>query len=85
MSMDGNEWTIAKQGLTRKILCSDFASALDLVSKVAACAEVEQHHPDIHFGWGFVEIVLFTHSEKAITKKDYDLANKIDALIDPAN
>ena len=42
-----------------------------------------QHHPDVHFGWGYVRITLTTHDAGGITDKDRALAAKIDEAIKP--
>jgi 4a-hydroxytetrahydrobiopterin dehydratase len=85
MASDWNEveYSDGKTGqkaLRKEFIFSDFSSALDFVNKVGELAEEADHHPDINFGWGYVEITLFTHSEKKITKKDYELAKAIDQL-----
>ncbi|HXV26899.1 MAG TPA: 4a-hydroxytetrahydrobiopterin dehydratase [Candidatus Paceibacterota bacterium] len=58
----------------------DFASALVMVNAVGALAEAEGHHPDIRFGWGYVEISLMTHAVNGLSRNDFILAAKIDAL-----
>lgn len=73
-------WREEKGKLVRSFTFNDFKDALAFVDKVGNLAEAHNHHPDIELGWGKVKVVLFTHSEKAITKKDYKLAKEIDAL-----
>lgn len=58
----------------------DFASALAFVQMVAGLAETEGHHPDIHFGWGYVRLSLHTHVIGGLHENDFILAAKIDAL-----
>lgn len=79
--MDGNKWDIVEQKLHKKFKFDNFSDALAFVSKVGDLAEKEDHHPDITFGWGYAEVVLFTHSENTITEKDQSLAERIDELI----
>lgn len=52
----------------------DFSEAMGFVTKVALAAEKADHHPDIDIRWNKVTLVLSTHSEGGITKKDLDLA-----------
>lgn len=59
---------------------ADFAQALAFVNKVGAVAEEENHHPEIEFTWGKVEIELSTHSIGGLSENDFILAAKIDAL-----
>lgn len=76
-----NNWKIKSRKLYKKYIFDNFSDALVFVNKVGELAEKENHHPDIAFGWGYVEIVLFTHSENAVTDKDKKLADNIDNLI----
>ena len=75
-----NNWIEKAGGLSRKFEFQNFAEALDFVNKIGQLAEKENHHPDISFGWGYVEVRLSTHSENAITDKDRQLARKINVL-----
>jgi len=71
---DGNE--IAKQ-----FQFKDFVEALSFVNKAGAEAEKMNHHPDIFIhSWNKVKITISTHSEGGITKKDFQLAEKIEGL-----
>ncbi len=75
------EWEIVDwHELKRKFTFKNFAEALRFVDKVGALAESEGHHPDIKFGWGYVEITTFTHAADGLTENDFILAAKIDAL-----
>ena len=59
----------------------DFAVALAFVNKVGAEAEKMGHHPDIFIhSWNKVKITISTHSEGGITKKDFQLVEKIEGL-----
>ena len=53
---------------------------MDYVNKVGEIAEKEKHHPDIKFGWGYVEIKLTTHAAKGLSENDFILAAKINQL-----
>ncbi|HEY2934001.1 MAG TPA: 4a-hydroxytetrahydrobiopterin dehydratase [Acidobacteriota bacterium] len=66
--------------LRKQFKLADFGSALDLVNRVAEIAEKEDHHPDICFGWGKVEITIWTHKINGLTESDFILAAKIDAI-----
>ena len=75
------EWEIVEwHHLTRKFKFKNFASALLFVNKVGALAESEGHHPDITFGWGYVEITTFTHAVDGLSENDFIVAAKIDAI-----
>jgi len=75
------QWDV-KDGtkLVREFRFKDFKEALDFTVKVGNLAENEGHHPDISLGWGRVKISLMTHKIKGLSKSDFILASKIDAL-----
>jgi 4a-hydroxytetrahydrobiopterin dehydratase len=77
------KWTIEKKYLTREFEFHDFLEAVEFVNKISSLAENIDHHPDIliHSG-NKVKVMLFTHSEKKLTYKDYSLAEMIDGLVD---
>ena len=58
----------------------NFAEALERVNAIGAIAEEEGHHPDIRFGWGYLEVTLFTHEMNSLSKNDFIMAAKIDLL-----
>ena len=62
----------------------DFAGAFALVSRIAARAEAMDHHPDIAFGWGRVDIVLTTHDAGGLSDKDAALAREIETAASEA-
>lgn len=59
----------------------DFRSAVRMINNVAALAEREQHHPDMHLeGYRRVGIEIFTHAIGGLSENDFILAAKIDAI-----
>ncbi|MGB5288115.1 MAG: 4a-hydroxytetrahydrobiopterin dehydratase [Ignavibacteriaceae bacterium] len=75
------EWILEKNQIEKLFQFKDFAEALTFVNKVGALAEEMDHHPDIFIhSWNKVKITISTHSEGGITKKDFQLAGKIEEL-----
>jgi 4a-hydroxytetrahydrobiopterin dehydratase len=58
----------------------NFIKSQEFVNKVGSIAELEGHHPDIFFGWGYAKIKIFTHAIKGLAKSDFILAAKVDQL-----
>lgn len=72
-------WEIAGGRITRRYNTADFAQALALVNRIGALAEEMNHHPDMRFGWGYVEVQFFTHSIKGLSRNDLIAAAKLNA------
>jgi 4a-hydroxytetrahydrobiopterin dehydratase len=66
--------------LFRRWEFDDFKKAQAFADSIGELAEKEGHHPDIRFGWGYLEATLFTHAIKGLSRNDFILAAKIDAL-----
>ena len=59
-------------------------SALHFVNQVGALAKSADHHPDITFGWGYVDIALTSHDRGGVTDVDISLATRIDQVQTPS-
>ena len=77
-------WELASDArhIERQFKFGNFREALAFVDKVGQLAEEEQHHPDIHFGWGYANVELSTHKIKGLHENDFILASKIDRLFE---
>jgi 4a-hydroxytetrahydrobiopterin dehydratase len=76
-----NGWDVEREHhLKKNYSFSNFAEALKFVNRAGALAEEQGHHPDICFGWGKVEVSIWTHKIDGLTESDFILAAKIDEL-----
>ena len=66
--------------LEKNFKFKNFIESQKFVNKVGSLAELEGHHPDIYFGWGYAKINIFTHAIKGLAESDFILAAKIDQL-----
>lgn len=77
------EWEVVNEHhLRREFRFKTFREALDFVNQVGELAEEQGHHPDISFGWGKVEITVFTHKIDGLTESDFIFAAKVGTLPD---
>ena len=58
----------------------NFFESQKFINEVGSIAEIEGHHPDIAFGWGYAKIKIFTHKIKGLVESDFILAAKIDKI-----
>ncbi len=75
-------WEQEGKTIERVLEFNDFSEAMDFVNGVAELAEDSEHHPDIDIRYNKVRLILSTHSKGGLTDSDFDLAEKIDTLID---
>ena len=74
------DWTREGPSIRRTVKMPTFRVAIDLVNAVADAAEEADHHPDILIRWTSVTFTLTTHAARALTRRDVDMAERIDAL-----
>lgn len=77
-----SEWQPNKKSteITKTFLLPNFVAALAFLAKVTVHAEVMNHHPEVLLSYGKLKITLHTHSAEGLTKKDFELASRIDNL-----
>ena len=76
------EWEIKKDRLVRSLEFDEFMEGIDFINGVAEIAEDANHHPDIIVRYCTVKLSLITHDCGAISGRDFELAARIDTLID---
>jgi 4a-hydroxytetrahydrobiopterin dehydratase len=75
-----NGWTAVEQHhLEKQYKLKNFIEALELVNRIGAIAEEQNHHPDITLAWGRVKVTIWTHKINGLTESDFIFAAKCDA------
>jgi len=67
--------------LEKNFKFKNFIQSQNFVSEVGKISEIEGHHPDITFGWGYAKINLTTHAIEGLSENDFILAAKIDSIL----
>ena len=82
MSKSLSEWKQKEEKLIRTITFSNFKEVVSVVNKISKIAEKVNHHPDLEiFSYRKLRIKIHTHELNKLTEKDFDLAMKIDSLL----
>ena len=66
--------------LLKSFKFNNYVESEKFVINVGKIAEIEGHHPDITFGWGYAKIKISTHAIKGLAESDFILAAKIDKI-----
>jgi 4a-hydroxytetrahydrobiopterin dehydratase len=75
-TLDG--WELRDGRVRKQFTFRTFLRALAFVNSVAYIAESAGHHPDIIINYNKVTLRIITHSEGALTDRDFGLARQID-------
>ena len=83
-------WDIIKNSkdiyfLEKNFKFENFKKSQNFINEVGKISEIEGHHPDIHFGWGYAKISITTHAIEGLSENDFILAAKIDQIINDEN
>lgn len=73
-------WTVVEERLMHEFEFSNFDQAKQLVDAISLHAKEVDHHPELHFGWGYVIVELYTHDTSSITEQDLKFATQINQL-----
>jgi 4a-hydroxytetrahydrobiopterin dehydratase len=82
LAADLPHWVFEDGWIRRKYKTSGWKGTLMVVNAVGHLAEAAWHHPDLTVSYAFVIVKLCTHSAKGITDKDFELAKKIEEVIE---
>ena len=74
-------WYLEDGWIRRKYKTSGWKSTLMVVNTVGHLAEAAWHHPEIAASYAWVEVALQNHAAGGITDKDFELAKKIEELV----
>ena len=74
-------WVYENGWIRRKYRTEGWKGTLMVVNTVAHLAEAAWHHPDLAVSYAFVIVKLQNHAAKGITDKDFELARKIEDVI----
>ena len=78
------EWDHEEEdkSIVRVFEFDEFMEGIDFVDAVAEIAEESEHHPDIDIRWVNITVRLTTHDAGGLTDSDFEVARKIDTLVD---
>ena len=74
------QWTRVGDKLHREFRFKDFVDAFGFMCQCALIAERSDHHPEWCNVYNRVVVDLTTHDAKGISKRDFALAEAMDAL-----
>lgn len=79
------DWSLIDRGkkIKRTFPFKNFALAMTFAQKVGVLSEQENHHPDITFGWGYCQVVFYSHKIQGLHENDFIMAAKVNQLKQP--
>jgi 4a-hydroxytetrahydrobiopterin dehydratase len=81
LQRDLPHWRYEGGWIRRKYKTHGWKGTLMAINAVGHLAEAAWHHPDITASYAWVEVRLMNHAAKGITDKDFELAKKIEEVV----
>jgi len=75
------DWSYIEGAIEKKFVFKNFKETLANMIKIGFEAEAMNHHPEWFNVYNKLTVRLNTHDVGGITKKDFDLAKKIDEVL----
>ena len=69
-----------RDAITKRFVFDDFSAAFGWMTRVALAAEAMNHHPEWSNTYTRVEVTLSTHDAKGLTRRDVELAQRMDQM-----
>ncbi|MFF0749195.1 4a-hydroxytetrahydrobiopterin dehydratase [Streptomyces sp. NPDC004267] len=73
-------WSLDGDRITRRYELADHFAATALVVHAAQIQQELNHHSDLTLGYNTVAVSVNTHSAGGITEKDFELAERVEAV-----
>lgn len=71
-------WKVLDDAIRKRFAFPSFRDSIVFVNRVATLADEHDHHPDIDVRFDKVFLTLSTHDAGGVTRKDLNLAERID-------
>jgi 4a-hydroxytetrahydrobiopterin dehydratase len=71
-------WIRDGDAIRKSFSFGKFADGIRFVDRVALAADALDHHPDMDIRYTTVTMTLSTHSAGGLTRKDFELAERIE-------
>ena len=81
LANDLPQWRFEGGFIRRKYQTHSWKGTLMVINTVGHLAEAAWHHPEIAASYAWVEVSLQNHAAEGITDKDFELATKIEEVV----
>ncbi|MCK0110514.1 4a-hydroxytetrahydrobiopterin dehydratase [Flavobacteriaceae bacterium S0825] len=77
------DWEYYEDAIHAEFEFENFKDCFSAMSRIAFECEALNHHPNWSNVYNVLTISLSTHSANGVTKKDFDLAEAIENIVEP--
>lgn len=77
------DWEYFENAIHAEFEFDNFKDCFSAMSRIAFECEAQNHHPNWSNTYNILNISLSTHASNCVTRRDFDLALAIDAIVVP--
>ena len=77
------DWEYYEDAIHAEFEFENFKDCFSAMSRIAFECEALNHHPNWSNVYNVLTISLSTHSANGVTRKDFDLAEAIESIVEP--
>lgn len=81
LKRDLSHWRLDSGFICRRYSTHGWKGTLMAINTIGHLAEAAWHHPEIAASYAWVEVKLQNHAAQGITDKDFELARKIEDVV----
>ena len=77
------EWELTHNNtrLLRKVKLPQMKRPMEIANLIAQVADEQWHHPELHIGFGHLDIEIWTHKINGLVESDFIFASKVDKIL----
>ena len=77
------DWELTHQNtrILRKIKIPQMKRPMEIANLIAKEADDQWHHPELHIGFGHLDIEIWTHKINGLVESDFIFASKVDKIL----
>ena len=68
--------------IRRRFVLEDYSKAIKFINDLTELSDAEDHHPEVIFGFIYVEVIYWTHVVNGLHLNDFIMASKINAIFE---
>jgi 4a-hydroxytetrahydrobiopterin dehydratase len=78
------DWQLTNNNtrLLRKVKLPQMKRPMEIANLIAQTADEQWHHPELHIGFGHLDIEIWTHKINGLVESDFIFASKVDKILD---
>ncbi len=77
-----SKWELSedKAVINRRFKFSNFEQTMNFINQIAKIADINDHHPDVSFGYNYCNVNYSTHAIQGLSDNDFICAAQIESL-----